>query len=146
MLKKLSNKQIIIFTAVLLVAVISVAAIILLTDKSEPEQERFIYEDFEYVILEDGRLEITSYIGSELEVTVPDAIKGRSVYSIGSYAFAQSSVVKVVLGSFTKHINDYAFYDSQNLEQVLMEDEILSMTTRTVAPASLTEKYMCPVL
>lgn len=43
--------------------------------------------DYEYIVLEDGTTEITKYVGSSNELTIPAALGGVPVKSIGKEAF-----------------------------------------------------------
>ena len=45
------------------------------------------YGDYNYMVLTDGTVEITKYIGDDVDVVIPSKIKGKKVTSIGSYAF-----------------------------------------------------------
>ena len=42
---------------------------------------------FQYIVLEDGSVQITSYIGEEAEVTVPETLDGKPVREIGRKPF-----------------------------------------------------------
>ena len=57
----------------LLVAVLFFAVVFLLASCGEDERERFIWGDYEYVVLDDGTCEIVGYLGSELELSLPSA-------------------------------------------------------------------------
>ena len=45
------------------------------------------YGDYEYEILDDGTVEITGYNGSAETLKIPNEIDGKTVTSIGDYAF-----------------------------------------------------------
>ena len=90
---KKTKKKIILASAAL-VLIIAVAALIIffaVGDDEEPvvlpPQETYIYKDFEYTVLDNGKIEIISYNGKAQDVDIPDAIAGRTVYSIGESAF-----------------------------------------------------------
>ena len=110
-LGKKGKLVLIISVAVALLAALAVIFALIFSDKgTPPERTKYIHGDFEYVILDDGTLEITSYLGSETSVRVDTAIGGRSVSSIGDSAFAgQSSIISLELGSFVKRIGAHAF-------------------------------------
>lgn len=44
--------------------------------------------DYQYVLLDDGTIEITNYKGNADRLTIPAKIAGKTVTSIGYYAFA----------------------------------------------------------
>ena len=119
------KKLIIILTSLVVVSVIAAALIWFFVFRQvPPERERFIHGDFEYTILDDGRIEIYAYRGDDSEVLIPVAIDGRSVASIGEFAFADSEVTKVSVGSLTERIGNYAFSGCYNLKSVTMYDGI----------------------
>ena len=43
--------------------------------------------NFEYRQLEDGTIEIIEYVGSDIEVEIPETIEGKNVTSIASETF-----------------------------------------------------------
>ena len=119
------KKLIIILTSLGIVAVIAVLLICFFVFRQTPhERELFIHGDFEYTVLEDGRIEIYSYRGEESEVSIPTAIDGRSVASIGEFAFADSAVASVSVGSLVERIRNYAFSGCYNLKSVTLPDGI----------------------
>lgn len=74
---------------------------------------------FEYRELDDGTIEIISYIGHRRYITVPDAIDGKPVTSIGPNAFEeQLKLRRVLLPASLKRICDYAFKDCANLVEM----------------------------
>ena len=117
---KLTKKQLIIVisAAVLLVAAI-VLAVVLILRGTDKEREIFYYEDFGYVIKDDGRLEIVSYSGSDTDVIVPTAIDSRSVTSIGDGAFLGNKMKTLKLGTFVTSIGDSAFHSCTSLETII---------------------------
>lgn len=68
------------------------------------------WEDFEYAVLEDGTVEITDYIGNDIEVIVPDEINGYIVASIGEKAFSRTEGVEsIILPESITEIKNKAF-------------------------------------
>jgi hypothetical protein len=51
-------------------------------------------EDFEYKKLADGTIEITSYKGSDEDISIPSMIDGYTVSRIGSGAFEYNESIK----------------------------------------------------
>ena len=82
-----------------------------------------VYGDYEYTILDDGTVEISRYNGSGGDVTIPSTIGGKTVTSIGSYAFSpEDSTVqigKVTIPDSVTVIGEYAFYMSSLTEVTL---------------------------
>ncbi|MBQ7333552.1 MAG: leucine-rich repeat domain-containing protein, partial [Clostridia bacterium] len=118
---------IIIICSVLVALATALVLLIALPRQDENGREIFTYGDFEYTVLDNGRLEITEYIGSKSEVDIPDVIENRSVYSIGEGAFRQGSLRAVKIPAFTKLIKDYAFAECQNLTDVEIEGNLESI-------------------
>ena len=70
-LKKLTKKQLIIIISSLAVLVAGLVVALILLGRREEPRTVFYYEDFGYVVRDDGKLEIVSYSGSDDEVSVP---------------------------------------------------------------------------
>lgn len=82
----------------------------------EPTTER-TYDEFEYVDLSDGTLEITKYLGEDIETAIPYKIDEKVVSSIGESAFANNKDLEYVFmyGS-VKSIADNAFDGCEKVE------------------------------
>ena len=65
---------------------------------------------------------LTKYSGQDDVVQIPDGIK-----TIGTIAFAQSPVKKVILPGSVKEINNSAFWNCKKLETVIMPDSLESI-------------------
>lgn len=55
------------------------------------------YEDYNFIELSNGSLEITQYVGSKIEICIPSEIDGKNVTSIASYAFSGCSTIEKVV-------------------------------------------------
>lgn len=93
------------------------ALIMLMTSLFVFSAEAEAYGDFEYTVLSDGTVEITGHsaAGSNLEqlsddIIIPSEIDGRTVTSIGSYAFAMTATKHIEIPDTITNIGDYAFY------------------------------------
>ena len=129
-MKKLNNKKVAIAISAIVFIILSVLFLVIFNQEEAEEDERTVYTylDFEYIILDNGKLEITAYHGSDEYVDIPDAISSRSVYSIGEGAFASSTLIRSVeIGSFTKEIKDRAFLNCIELETVKFNRGLLSI-------------------
>lgn len=84
--------------------------------------------DYQYVVNEDGNIEITAYSGKEKNVVIPTEIDGAKVVAIGKAAFENNSKIKTVIipESVTK-LGQNAFYDCVNLEQVAVLGDIATL-------------------
>lgn len=80
-------------------------------------------EDFEYEF-EDGTVTITKYIGSELDIVVPDKIDNRPVTVIGARAFEAYDMNSIVLSSTLIKIKYDAFNHCKQLKSIKIPDSV----------------------
>lgn len=83
--------------------------------------------DYGYVILEDGTVSITKYLGAGGDVIIPSVLDGRIVSEIGEYPRASTgafeecqTITSVVIPGTVKRIEE-AFTGCTNLKKVTME-------------------------
>ena len=80
------------------------------------------YGDFQYSVLEDDTVEITDYNGSAETVDIPKTIDGKSVTSIGKYAFYYcSSLTSITIPDSVTSIGDWAFESCTSLTAIDVE-------------------------
>ena len=80
---------------------------------------------FTYRILDDGTIEILSYIGHRRFITIPEKIEGRVVSSIGGGAFAgETNLREVGLPSGLRHIGGSAFAGCSNLVSIYIPENV----------------------
>lgn len=72
--------------------------------------------NFVYTDLDDGTIEITK-CNSNGDVDIPSSIDGKTVTTIGEYAFSDG-VTSVSIPESVKTIQDYAFYNCYSLEDI----------------------------
>ena len=91
-----------------------------------------VYGDFEYAVLSDATVQISKYNGSGATVTVPSAIDGKKVASIGEKAFFNNKTITSVSlpGSITS-IGGYAFEGCINLKSVNIPDGVAKIADDT---------------
>jgi hypothetical protein len=75
-------------------------------------------QDFAYTTNTDASITITGYTGAGGNVTIPSAIDGLPVTTIGSRSFYHSALSGVTIPNSVTTIGDSAFSDCANLTQV----------------------------
>ena len=77
---------------------------------AEETEKEYQSGDCTYIVLEDGTAEITLYTGEASELSIPDAIDGRAVSSIGVAAFNWSeNLTSVIIPKGISNIGAAAF-------------------------------------
>ena len=86
------------------------------------------FGDYEYSVLDDGTVEISKYIGSDEEVTIPSTIDGKKVTSIGDFAFCYcESLESVTIPNSVTSIGACAFHSCESLTSVTIPDSVTSI-------------------
>lgn len=82
--------------------------------------------DFDYKLNTNGTLTITGYLGSQRSsMTIPAAINGRKVETIGEYFLEENSwLEKVTIGDGIKNIDEGAFEDCYMLNSVIFPSSL----------------------
>ena len=78
--------------------------------------------DYEYIILEDGTIEITHYDGSGSMIKIPNELDGKTVTSIGNGAFFLSKVTSVSIPDSVTHLGENPFEYCNNLSSISVSD------------------------
>ena len=80
-------------------------------------------DDYTITIHDDGTAEITKYLGTAQEISVPSEIHGHKITSIGDFAFFSNSNVKTItLPEGLTTIGDSAFSVCKNLKTVILSE------------------------
>ncbi len=74
---------------------------------------------YTYTTLDDGSIEITGYRGKRRYLTIPDAIDGKTVSSIGANAFAYNTRLReIILPAGVVYIKESAFEGLTSLREI----------------------------
>ena len=94
-------------------------------ETKEPSEDESVYT---YGVLEDGTIEILGYNGSGGNVVIPAEIDGKSVTSIGSYAFSDhTELTSITIPNNVKSIDDGAFFRCYHLKSIIIPDSVTSI-------------------
>ncbi|MBU1144592.1 MAG: leucine-rich repeat protein [Firmicutes bacterium] len=97
--------------------------------------------DYTYLLLANDTYEITGYIGSNTTLIIPSDYLGKTITSIGSFAFYEcTSLISVTISSNIINIDYSAFYNCSSLESVTISIGVLFIGQNAFANcSSLTE-------
>ena len=94
----------------------------------EAERETFTSGDFEYALLDDDTAEITKYGGNADVLTIPGALDGHAVTSIGDYAFCNCEyLTSVTIPDSVTSIGDSAFSCCFKLTSITIPGSVTSI-------------------
>ncbi len=80
---------------------------------------------YTYVTLDDGTIEIRSYTGRRRYISIPDMIEGKTVSSIGDFAFRNESKLRqVTLPSHLRNIGMNAFDGCSNVISIALPETV----------------------
>ena len=83
------------------------------------------YGDFEYGVLDDGTVQITDCETGAEKVVIPDTIDGKSVTSIGEFAFFDcTSLTSITIPDSVTCIEWYAFQGCTSLTSIKIPDSV----------------------
>lgn len=80
-------------------------------------------EDFEYEF-ENGEVTITGYIGSDLEIVIPDVIENRPVTYIAGSAFEKYDLTSITFSNNITGVGSSAFSRCKNLKVVNLSSNL----------------------
>ena len=94
----------------------------------DEERETFTSGDYEYALLDDGTIEITTYYGSANRLAIPAKLDGKTVTSIGDSAFYLcTSLTSVSIPDSVTSIGDRAFFSCSSLTSVSIPDSVMQI-------------------
>ncbi len=86
------------------------------------------YWDYKYTVLDDSTVEITGYNDSDTEIVIPSEIEGKSVTSIGAWAFnGCTGLTSITIPDGVTSIGGYAFSGCTGLTSVTIPDSVTSI-------------------
>lgn len=71
--------------------------------------------------------EINKYIGSDAVVNIPKKYNGFNIAYIGKFAFTDTSVTSVTLGSNITEIKSHAFINADSLSETVLNDKVTAI-------------------
>ena len=84
--------------------------------------------DWEYIVLDDGTVEIRDYYGNAETLDIPSVIDGYTVTSIGDSAFHECcSLTSVTIPDSVTNIGVWAFVTCESLTSVTIPDSVTSI-------------------
>ena len=102
-----------------LLVVVMLMGVVLCAPFTVSAAEIFTSGDYEYIILDDDRAEITKYKGNETKVVMPSNTSGYSITCIGKFAFMGcKSLESVTIPESITRIDYGAFSNCTNLKSV----------------------------
>ncbi len=91
------------------------------------EEKLLAEEDFSYEINE-GKVTIKDYTGSDLDVVIPDTIGGYPVTDIAKFAFAYySDLTSITIPESVTSIGYFAFDGCESLTSIIIPDSVTSI-------------------
>ena len=95
---------------------------------ADEERETFTSGKYEYALLDDDTVEITSYYGNAEKLTIPDTLDGRKVTSIGdnrgSVFGLCKSLTSVTIPDSVTAIGNLAFTGCKSLTSITISDSV----------------------
>ena len=84
--------------------------------------------DYKYKDLTDGTVEITGYTGKDKTVNIPSTLAGKTVTSIGDYAFNDcSSLTSITIPNSVTSIGLYAFSNCTSLTSITIPNSVTTI-------------------
>ena len=105
------------------------------------EEEGLLFspeEDFDYIIIAGGGVQITKYTGKDSQIIIPETIKNRPVVEIGEggWDYAEKcqfacSAATIIIPDGVRRINNFAFAHCTTLERIFLPATIQTIGARS---------------
>jgi hypothetical protein len=102
----------------------------------------FVWEAYAYTVTQSGAI-LLSYTGRSDIARIPDKLGGIAVTTISQSAFAQNSVVRVILPDSITAIGEGAFAECHRLEQVTLSAALVSVGARAFTDCPALRELRC---
>ena len=66
-------------------------------------------DQFKYILLDDGTIEVTRYIGNDINVVIPEEIDGKIVTKIDAFCFRNDNRYNIKYITISKNINGFTY-------------------------------------
>lgn len=101
--------------------------------------------DYQYRLYEDGTVDITAYTGSEREVRIPEEMDGHPVFCLAGNAFGDNRMLsRVTVPGCVKVIDRQAFRNCYALEEIILEEGVLSIGKEALSGCGILKKIRIP--
>ncbi|MBQ9869721.1 MAG: leucine-rich repeat protein [Ruminococcus sp.] len=88
----------------------------------------YIAGDYIYKDIDDETVEITGYTGKDKTVNIPSTLAGKTVTSIGDYAFSRSGLKSITIPNSVTRIGEFAFGACSKLESAVIPTGVETIT------------------
>lgn len=100
---------------------------------------------YDYVLLEDGTVEITSYFGSDVDLKIPSKIGGYTVSGIASLAiFDNDTIESITVPGTVKTLYNQAIDSCDSLKEVILEEGVESLFWIAIVDCPALERVVVP--
>ena len=92
--------------------------------------DKYTFQDWEYSINDDNTITITSYNGTDTDITIPNQINELPVTIIGQGAFWNSKIESVTIPDSVVELKEACFYSCKNLTNISVPTSVKNIERR----------------